>query len=52
NALKQLTDTFIYSGDVDKGNFYFIEAKGGTHHWNWVNQYIYGILPDLFYHEN
>ena len=52
NALKQLTDTFIYSGDVDKGNFYFIEAKGGTHHWNWVNQYIYGILPDLFHHEN
>lgn len=52
NALKELTDTFIYSGDVSKGNFYFMEAKGGTHHWNWVNQYIYGILPDLFRNEN
>mgnify|MGYP000854054387 CR=1 FL=1 len=47
-ALKQLSDSFIYSGDVSKGNFYFMVAKGGTHHWNWVNQYIYNILPDLF----
>jgi len=51
NALKQLSDTFIYSGDVTKGNFYFMVAKGGTHWWGWVNQYIYNILPDLFIHE-
>jgi len=48
NALKQLKDTFIYSGDVSKGNFYFMVAKGGTHWWGWVNQYIWNILPDLF----
>lgn len=47
-ALKQLTDSFIYSGNPSKGNFYFMVSEGGTHAWNWVNQYIYGILPDLF----
>lgn len=47
-AMKQLTDSFIYSSDTKKGNFYFIVGDGGTHAWNWVNQYIYDILPDLF----
>ncbi|GFN33498.1 sugar-binding protein [Paenibacillus xylaniclasticus] len=48
DAMKQLTDVFIYSSDTKKGNFYFIAADGGTHAWNWQNQYIYDILPDLF----
>lgn len=48
DAMKELTDSFIYSSNTAKGNFYFIVAEGGTHAWNWVNQYIYGILPDLF----
>lgn len=48
DAMKQLTDSFIYSSDPKKGNFYFIVGDGGTHAWNWVNQYIYDILPDLF----
>ncbi|MBB3108057.1 enterochelin esterase-like enzyme [Paenibacillus phyllosphaerae] len=48
DAMKQLTDAFIYSSDTNKGNFYFIVGDGGTHAWNWVNQYIYDILPDLF----
>ena len=47
-AMKQLTDTFVYSGDTNKGNLYFMVCEGGTHAWNWVNQYIYCILPDLF----
>ncbi len=47
-AMKQLTNTFVYSGDTNKGNFYFMVCEGGTHAWNWVNQYIYGVLPDLF----
>jgi len=46
--MKKLTDVFIYSSDLTKGNFYFIVCDGGTHAWNWVNQYIYDILPDLF----
>jgi hypothetical protein len=46
--MKKLTDCFIYSSDLKKGNFYFIVCDGGTHAWNWVNQYIYDILPDLF----
>ncbi len=47
-AMKEFTDSFIYSSDTEKGNFYFILSDGGTHAWNWVNQYIYDILPDLF----
>ncbi len=48
DAMKELKDSFIYSGDLKKGNFYFIVSDGGTHAWNWVNQYIFDILPDLF----
>ncbi|QNU67689.1 glycoside hydrolase [Ruminiclostridium herbifermentans] len=48
DAMKELKDSFIYSGNLEKGNFYFIVSDGGTHAWNWVNQYIYDILPDLF----
>lgn len=48
DAMKELTDTFIYSANLEKGNFYFMVCEGGTHAWNWVNQYIYNILPDLF----
>ncbi|MCZ8523062.1 hypothetical protein [Paenibacillus caseinilyticus] len=51
DAMKQVKDTFLYSSDRNKGNFYFIVADGGTHAWNWVNQYIYDILPDLFINE-
>lgn len=50
-AMKQIKDTFINSADLNKGNFYFMVCDGGTHAWNWVNQYIYGILPDLFFAE-
>ena len=48
NAMKQITDTFIYSNDPVEGNFYFMVANGGTHWWGYVNQYIYNVLPDLF----
>lgn len=46
--MKEFTDSFFYSSDVKKGNFYFIECEDGVHNWHWVNQYIYDILPDLF----
>lgn len=49
DAMKQLDDTFIYSADLSKGNFYFLVCDTGTHAWNWVNHYIYDILPDLFH---
>lgn len=48
DELKKLTDVFVYSADPTKGNFYFMVCEGGTHAWNYVNQYIYNILPDLF----
>ncbi len=48
DAMKELTDNFIYSPDTEEGNFYFIDCDGGVHTWHWVNQYIYDILPDLF----
>lgn len=48
DAMIKLKDSFIYSANTIKGNFYFIVASDGTHAWNWVDQYIYDILPDLF----
>lgn len=48
DAMKELTDSFIYSADTNEGNFYFIDCDGGVHTWHWVNQFIYNILPDLF----
>jgi len=47
-AMKKHADVFRYSSDAAKGNFYFMEAEGGSHTWHWQNQYIYNILPDLF----
>jgi enterochelin esterase-like enzyme len=48
DEMKKITDTFMYSGDPVKGNFYFMVCNGGTHEWRYINQYIYNILPDLF----
>jgi hypothetical protein len=48
DAMKEFTDCFIASPNINEGNFYFIECEGGVHTWHWVNQYIYDILPDLF----
>lgn len=48
-AMKKLTDRFIYTADFTQGNFYFMVCKFGTHSWNYVNQYIYNILPYFFF---
>ena len=48
DEMMKLKDSFIFSADTEKGNTYFLVCEGGTHAWNWVNQYIYDILPDLF----
>lgn len=48
DAMKELTDSFIYSSNTSEGNFYFIECEDAVHTWHWVNQFIYNILPDLF----
>ena len=48
DEMMKLKDCFIPSANTSKGNFYFMVCEGGTHAWNWVNQYIYDILPDLF----
>ena len=46
--MKKLTDTFVYSADLRKGNFYYLTLEGGAHNWTCVNRYLYNILPDLF----
>jgi Enterochelin esterase and related enzymes len=51
-AMKRHDDVFRYSSNPAKGNFYFMEAEGGSHTWYWQNQYIYNILPDLFRSES
>ena len=48
DAMMELSDSFIYSADINQGNFYFIECDEGVHTWHWVNQFICNILPDLF----
>jgi S-formylglutathione hydrolase FrmB len=48
DAMKKLTDSFIYTADQSKGNFYFMALEDGTHTWNCVNRYLYNMLPDLF----
>ncbi|SET54970.1 sugar-binding protein [[Clostridium] polysaccharolyticum] len=45
--MKKLSE-FVFDKDTTIGNTYFIVADGGTHAWNFVNQYLYNILPDLF----
>ncbi len=46
--MKKLTDMFVYSADLRKGNFYYITLKDGAHNWTCVDRYLYNILPDLF----
>ncbi len=46
--MKKLTDTFVYSADLRRGNFYYLTLEGGAHNWTCVNRYLYNILPDLF----
>lgn len=48
NAMKNVNDIFLYTADLNKGNFYFMTLEGGTHTWNCVNRYLYNMLPDLF----
>lgn len=45
--MKKLPE-FKFDKDTTIGNTYYIVADGGTHAWNFVNQYLYNILPDLF----
>ncbi|QNU65773.1 esterase [Ruminiclostridium herbifermentans] len=48
DEMKKLTDIFVYSADLRKGNFYYLTLNGGAHNWTCVNRYLYNILPDLF----
>lgn len=48
NAMKKVSDIFLYTADLNRGNFYFMTLEGGTHTWNCVNRYLYNMLPDLF----
>jgi hypothetical protein len=43
---------FNYNADLSKGNLYLLLLEGGTHTWQCVNQYLYNILPDVFFTEN
>lgn len=47
--MKKLSDMFVYSADLRKGNFYYLVLEGGAHNWTCVNRYLYNILPDLFF---
>lgn len=49
DALEEIGDPFIFNRDLTVGNCYFMVGENGTHAWNFVNQYLYNILPDLSY---
>ena len=42
---------FNYNADLSQGNLYLLLLPGGTHTWQCVNQYLYNILPDVFFAE-
>ncbi len=42
---------FNYNADLSQGNLYLLLLPDGTHTWQCVNQYLYNILPDLFFAE-
>jgi GH35 family endo-1,4-beta-xylanase len=42
---------FNYNADLSQGNLYLLLLKDGTHTWQCVNQYLYNILPDVFFAE-
>ncbi len=42
---------FNYNADLSQGNLYLLLLTGGTHTWQCVNQYLYNILPDVFFAE-
>lgn len=48
-AMKKFTDSFVYTTDFTKGNLHFMVMQGGSHSWNYVNQYIYNALPYFFF---
>jgi GH35 family endo-1,4-beta-xylanase len=55
-AMADYTDSegnpiFIYNANLSKGNLYFLVLPGGTHTWQCNNQYLYNILPDVFFAE-
>ena len=47
-AMRRLTDMFIYDHRLSAGNLYFLLAQGGQHNYDWVTDYFYVILPHLF----
>jgi endo-1,4-beta-xylanase len=47
DALEEHGDPFIFNSDLTIGNCYFMVGENGTHAWNFINQYLYNILPDL-----
>ena len=50
-SMKKLTDTFTYTSDFSKGNFYYLLCDGGSHWWTgYIVHYIYDALP-YFFHE-
>jgi len=42
-------DTFIFTSDFSKGNFYYMLADDKTHEWKYIREYIYDALPSFFH---
>lgn len=47
-AMKKLSDLFIFDEDPAKGNFHFLLLEDGVHAYETVYDYVYNYLPYLF----
>ena len=47
-AMRRLTDMFVYDYRTSAGNLFLLMAQGGRHNYDWVTDYFYVILPHLF----
>lgn len=47
-AMRRLSDMFVFDYRPSVGNLYFLLAQGGQHNYDWVTDYLYAILPRLF----
>lgn len=47
-ALRTLSDNFIYDYDTANGNLYYLEVADGLHTYGWYNDYLYTVLPYFF----
>lgn len=47
-AMKKLDDTFVFCENLNECNLYYHEVENGAHTYDYMNEYIYNVLPIFF----